>query len=153
MTPTIIIFTVVLGLVGSFFFWLLSPTLDRVRDWFRERTSSAAMSPEIEAELLKQLRWQEISLKKLEKLRADPKNALLYVMRLVGGGLMFFVMAAFLYALQFQLGPICILPATMSFAFFFISIIEGGNLTDEKLDKSISKRRQSIDVARAKLKL
>jgi len=71
MTPTAVTYTVLVGLATCFFFWLVTPTLDRIRVKWRERAANTPLDPHTEAELLKLLRMQQMSLKRLEQFRAN----------------------------------------------------------------------------------
>lgn len=156
MTPTAVIYTVAVGLLTGFFFWLLSPTLDRIRDKWRERAANATLTPDTEAAMLKQLRMQQASLKRLEQFRANQTDRLLYVIDLLGAALLLFVTAVYLYALYaFRVVEtlVCILPAAGSIVFFLFAIVEAHNMTDSKIDESLASLKKTIEDARAKLKV
>jgi hypothetical protein len=100
VTPKAVLYAFVISFGACFLFWVLSPSLDRLRERWRERTANSPLTPETEASVLKQLRMQEASLKRLERFRARPIDRLLYMMQLLSAGLLMFaltVLTVYLY--------------------------------------------------------
>jgi len=153
MTSIAFVLTIIVGLGTCFFFWLVTPTLDRLRAKWRERAINAPVDPHTEAEMLKQLRMQQMSLKRLEEFRPNQTDRLLYVIGLLGAALLLFVVAVCLYVLRFKIGDVCLIPACASLIFFVFAISESRNLTDKKIDASLGALKKSIEEAKQKLKV
>jgi Flp pilus assembly protein TadB len=151
MTPTVIAYTAVISFLIFFFGWMVTPTLDSIREKWRERLTNAPLNPETEAVMLKQLRMQQASLKRLEQFRANQVDAILYVLSLLGAGLLLFVVAVYLY--PFQIRVLCLLPAVMSLFFFLAAIIEARNMTAKKMNATLAKLKETIEEGKAKLKV
>jgi hypothetical protein len=151
MTPIAVFYTVIVGLFTCFFFWLLSPTLDRIREKWRERMMNAPLTPATEVAMLQQLRWQQASLRRLEQFRANQVDAILYVIGLLGTGLLSFVLAVYLYPLHIQ--PLSLFPAIISLVFFITALIEARNMTDKNIGESLTKLKKRIEELKVKLKV
>ena len=154
MTRAELIYTIIISLLIFFFGWMVTPTLDRMREKLRERMSNAPLAPEMQAEMLKQLRWQQASLVRLEGFRAHPKDTILYLIGLLGAGLLLFTVAVYLYPFHFgsQIN-ICVLPGGMSLLFLLLAVIEARNMTDKKMSDSVAKLKKTIEEGKAKLKV
>jgi Flp pilus assembly protein TadB len=153
MTPTQISYAVntVIAVLIAFFFWMLAPTLERMRQRWRERALNAPLMPDTQAAMLKQLRMQQTSLKRLEQFRANPRGIVLYILGLLSAALFMFVATIILY--PFTPRIVLMFPAAMSLLFFIIVISECHNLTDERMENSIAKLTKTIEDGKAKLKL
>jgi hypothetical protein len=52
MTPTQIGYAFIISLLVFFFGWMVSPTLDRLRNNLRDRAANAPLTPDTEAAML-----------------------------------------------------------------------------------------------------
>jgi hypothetical protein len=111
------------------------------------------LTPQSEAAMLQQLRMQEASLKRLERFRGNPRDAVLYIIQLMAAGLLTFVLAVYLYPFRVETQGLSILPAITSLFFFIIAILEEHNMTDTTINKEVARLEKTIAEAKAKLKL
>jgi hypothetical protein len=153
MTRAEIVYTVTISLLIFFFGWMVTPMLDRVREKLRDRMNNAPLAPENQAEMLKQLRWQQASLARLEQFRAHPKDTIVYLPGLLGAGLLLFAVAVFLYPFHIGVLNLSVVPAAMSLFFFMAAIFESRNMTDKKMSENLTKLKKSIEEGKTKLKI
>jgi hypothetical protein len=155
MTREQIIYTVAIGLLIFFLGWIITPVLDRMRDKFRERASKSELTPDTEANMLKQLRMQQASLKRLEQFQANPTDVSRYLMGLLASSLLLFSVSVYipLYLSRLSSPILGLLPVVLSLLFFFIIIVECRNMTNAKMNESIGKLRHNIEEVKAKLKI
>ena len=153
MTSIQIIYAVIISLLVFFFGWMITPTLDRLRERMRERSANAPLTPDTEAAMLKQLRMQQASLKRLEKFRANPRDVLLYLFGLLAAGILTFMVTVYLYPFRFYVQIIFVLPATMSIFFVLIATVESRNLTESKINEQIEDLRRTVEEGKEKLKI
>jgi hypothetical protein len=147
------VYTVIISLLVFFFGWMITPTLNRMREKWRDRMNNAPLTPENQGDMLKQLRYQQASLKRLEEFRAHPKDTIAYLVQLLSSALLLFAVAVYLYPLQIGVPNISFLPAGMSLVFFMLAIRESRNMTDEKMSENLVKLRKVIEEGKAKLKI
>jgi hypothetical protein len=154
MTRAEYVYTVIVSLLMFFFGWMVTPTLDRMREKWRDRMNNAPLTPENQGEMLKQLRWQQASLARLEQFRAHPKDLIVYLIGLLSAALLLFTVAVYLY--PFHLGPVVnysVFPAAASLLFFMVAILESRNMTDKKMSENLVKLKKVIEEGKAKLKI
>lgn len=154
MTRAELIYSITISLFIFFFGWMVTPTLDRMREKWRDRMSNAPLTPDNQAEMLKQLRWQQASLVRLEQFRAHPEDTIVYLISLLSAGLLLFAVAVCLY--PFHLGRavnLSVLPAAMSLLLFMIAILECRNMTDKKMTENLTKLKKTIEEGKTKLNI
>jgi hypothetical protein len=156
MTPTVLLVSILASLFASFAFWVILPSLERVREKWRQRNANNPLTPENEANLLKQLRMQEQSLQRLTQFRQRPIDRLLYMTQLLAFGFLSFIFTVYLHFFgKFAQGDKILLGLSgpLSVFFFVMAIIQERNMTDSRLSHDIDKLKDNIEKAKAKLKL
>jgi hypothetical protein len=146
-------YTVVISLSIFFFGWIITPALDRVRDKWRARAAAPALTPANEAAMFKQLRMQQAMLKRLEQFRESPNDTILYLLGLLGAGLLFFVATVYLYSLRFELVGLYLIPAAMSLFLLAGAVLESRNMTGKKMDKTLAELRTKTEELKIRLKV
>jgi hypothetical protein len=153
MTPQAVMYTVALGLLTCFVFWLLIPALDRIRDKWRERMASVPLTPGTEAAMLKQLRMHQASLRRLEQFHSNPIDRVLYIVELLGAALFLSILAVYLYPFRFETHSACVYAAASSVILFLFAIIGAHNMTESKIVASLVSLAKTIEELRGKLKV
>lgn len=142
-----------LGVGAGLLLWLLGPTLDRLREYVRREPES--LTPDAEAALVKQLRTHEIYLERTERYRGSSFNRLLYLLRLILGGMLAAIGALALRNVRVYPANdpsksfcACIFPMVVASGIWVVALIESFNMTDAKL----LERRNNLDKIIAALK-
>jgi ABC-type transport system involved in cytochrome bd biosynthesis fused ATPase/permease subunit len=151
VTPSQVGYAIAVGLLTCFVFWLLIPSLERLRDKLRERAAKAPLSAATQAEMLKQMRMSQDSVKQLEQFRANPTDRFLYLLQLTAAAMLLSGLAAFLYFVH--QGQLSAFVMFLALFLFFMVIVSSQYMTDDKIDKSLASRRKSIEEAKIKLKI